>query len=106
MADHEPPRTFPERIRVHALAKLLGVTSKQVVAQLAEMGKDVRSVQSSVVREDAETVANALDAPAGEAAAVDPADVPAEEQAGASTADESPASVTEPDLFTSAPAPT
>ncbi|WP_315774115.1 translation initiation factor IF-2 N-terminal domain-containing protein [Rhodococcoides kroppenstedtii] len=106
MADHEPPRNFPERIRVHALAKLLGVTSKQVVAQLAEMGKDVRSVQSSVVREDAETVANALDAPAGEAAAVDPADGPAEEQAGASTADESPASVTEPDLFTSAPAPT
>ncbi|KQU03196.1 ribonuclease E [Rhodococcus sp. Leaf7] len=70
MADNVPPQTsqdpnteaqaFPERIRVHALAKLLGVTSKQVVAQLAEMGVDVRSVQSSVVRADAETVASAL----------------------------------------------
>ncbi|MBY6368242.1 translation initiation factor IF-2 N-terminal domain-containing protein [Rhodococcus corynebacterioides] len=94
-------------MRVHALAKLLGVTSKQVVAQLAEMGKDVRSVQSSVVREDAETVATALgsDAPEalGTAAAPEALDAVAEEQAVGSTADESPASPTEPDLFTSAP---
>ncbi|MFW0873191.1 translation initiation factor IF-2 N-terminal domain-containing protein [Rhodococcoides corynebacterioides] len=109
MADHEAPRTFPERIRVHALAKLLGVTSKQVVAQLAEMGKDVRSVQSSVVRVDAETVADAFDVPVADALATagpDVVEIPAEEQAGASTADESPVSATEPDLFTSAPATT
>lgn len=114
MADTVPPQepldqgapTFPERIRVHALAKLLGVTSKQVVAQLAEMGVDVRSVQSSVVRDDAQTVASALGAPALDAA--DVADLPAaestppaaEETSSASTADESPASPTEPDLFT------
>ncbi|MGW6376347.1 translation initiation factor IF-2 N-terminal domain-containing protein [Rhodococcus sp. NPDC055112] len=78
MADQAPPEnsqtsaaanavpTFPEKIRVHALAKLLGLTSKQVLAQVAEFGAEVRSAQSSVDRALAERVHAAL-APAAEA---------------------------------------
>ncbi|WP_425528703.1 translation initiation factor IF-2 N-terminal domain-containing protein [Rhodococcus maanshanensis] len=58
--------TFPDKIRVHALAKLLGLTSKQVLAQVAEFGAEVRSAQSSVDRALAERVHAAL-SPAAEA---------------------------------------
>ncbi|MDQ2722236.1 MAG: translation initiation factor IF-2 N-terminal domain-containing protein, partial [Actinomycetota bacterium] len=51
-------------MRVHALAKLLGVTSKAVVAELAKLGAEVRSVQSSIDKELAEQVRIALAAPA------------------------------------------
>ncbi|MDJ0360733.1 translation initiation factor IF-2 N-terminal domain-containing protein [Rhodococcus sp. H29-C3] len=47
---------FPERLRVHALAKILGVTSKQVLAKLGELGIEARSAQSSLGRDVAETV--------------------------------------------------
>ncbi|MGH4020915.1 MAG: translation initiation factor IF-2 N-terminal domain-containing protein, partial [Pseudonocardiaceae bacterium] len=45
--------TLPDKLRVHALAKLLSVSSKQVVATLAELGVPVRSAQSSIDRETA-----------------------------------------------------
>lgn len=72
MADNAPPQTasvpkaddLPARMRVHALAKLLGVTSKAVVAELAKLGAEVRSVQSSIDKELAEQVRTALAAPA------------------------------------------
>ncbi|MEV6322294.1 translation initiation factor IF-2 N-terminal domain-containing protein [Nocardia sp. NPDC051787] len=67
MADQEPLETtsqdaeqLPERIRVHALAKLLGVTSKRILAKLTEMGADARSAQSNVDRAVAESVRDAL----------------------------------------------
>ncbi|MEV6137793.1 translation initiation factor IF-2 N-terminal domain-containing protein [Nocardia sp. NPDC051990] len=67
MADQEPLTTtsqdaeqLPERIRVHALAKRLGVTSKRILAKLAELGADARSAQSNVDRAVAETVRDAL----------------------------------------------
>ncbi|MFE7798869.1 translation initiation factor IF-2 N-terminal domain-containing protein [Nocardia sp. NPDC057440] len=67
MADQEPLETtsqdaeqLPERIRVHALAKLLGVTSKRILAKLTELGSDARSAQSNVDRAVAETVRDAL----------------------------------------------
>ncbi|MGY2027860.1 translation initiation factor IF-2 N-terminal domain-containing protein [Nocardia gipuzkoensis] len=67
MADQEPLETtsqdaeqLPERIRVHALAKLLGVTSKRVLAKLTELGADARSAQSNVDRAVAESVRDAL----------------------------------------------
>ncbi len=82
MADQEPPETsaelnlensadakdtvssgepvLPDRIRVHALAKLLGVTSKQVLAALTSLGADARSPQSSLGREVAESVRTAF----------------------------------------------
>ncbi|MFC4603208.1 translation initiation factor IF-2 N-terminal domain-containing protein [Rhodococcus kronopolitis] len=79
--------TFPDKIRVHALAKLLGVTSKQVLAQVAELGSELRSAQSSVDRELAERV-HAAFAPA-EAA---PVEVPVAEEPAveAPAADEAP----------------
>ncbi|MCQ4118792.1 translation initiation factor IF-2 N-terminal domain-containing protein [Rhodococcus tibetensis] len=83
MADQAPPtnsepnadsagRTvpaLPEKIRVHALAKILGVTSKQVLAEAAALGTELRSAQSSLQREVAERVYTGL-APA------EPVDVP------------------------------
>uniref|UniRef100_UPI002458F39C translation initiation factor IF-2 N-terminal domain-containing protein n=1 Tax=Nocardia cyriacigeorgica TaxID=135487 RepID=UPI002458F39C len=63
MADQEPLDTtsqdadqLPERIRVHALAKRLGVTSKRILAKLGELGSDARSPQSNVERAVAESV--------------------------------------------------
>ncbi|GAB2925773.1 hypothetical protein GCM10027047_23590 [Rhodococcus aerolatus] len=70
-----PPTTateLPARLRVHALAKLLGVTSKQVLADLAGRGLEVKSAQSSVDRATAEQVRDAL-APAEQAPAGEPA---------------------------------
>ncbi len=83
MADTEPLDTtqqdadqLPERIRVHALAKRLGVTSKRILAKLAELGAEARSVQSNVDRAVAETVRDAIaaaDADTGESPASTPA---------------------------------
>lgn len=66
--------TFPDRLRVHALAKIIGVTSKQVLAKLGELGIEARSAQSSLGRDVAETVHSAF-AGTGTAGAVDPASV-------------------------------
>ncbi|NNH74292.1 Rne/Rng family ribonuclease [Nocardia uniformis] len=51
---------MPERIRVHALAKLLGTTSKRILAHLTDMGAQARSPQSSLDRTVAETVRDAF----------------------------------------------
>ena len=45
--------SLPDRLRVHALAKLLTVSSKEVMAALAELGIAIRSPQSSIDRETA-----------------------------------------------------
>ncbi|BDT94914.1 translation initiation factor IF-2 N-terminal domain-containing protein [Nocardia sputorum] len=97
MADQEPLDTtsqdaeqLPERIRVHALAKLLGVTSKRILAKLTEMGADARSAQSNVDRAVAESVRDALvtvEADAAEQPAVGQAEPPAPPQAAEPAAD-------------------
>ncbi|OLZ46718.1 ribonuclease E/G [Amycolatopsis keratiniphila] len=51
---------LPPRIRVHALAKLLGSNSRELMAKLGELGETVRSAQSSVTREVALKLAEAL----------------------------------------------
>ena len=56
---------LPEKLRVHALAKLLGRTSREVMAALLDLGFAARSVQSSVNRKTAEQVAVVLRARAG-----------------------------------------
>ncbi|MDQ3885666.1 MAG: translation initiation factor IF-2 N-terminal domain-containing protein, partial [Actinomycetota bacterium] len=57
---------LPARLRVHALAKLLSVSSKEVLATLADLGEAVRSAQSSIDRETAlRTVQALLPEPAG-----------------------------------------
>ncbi|WP_238588933.1 translation initiation factor IF-2 N-terminal domain-containing protein [Pseudonocardia sp. HH130629-09] len=51
---------LPEKMRVHALAKLLGTASRDVLAALSGLGQEVRSVQSSITRATAEQVVAAL----------------------------------------------
>ncbi|RPA12612.1 translation initiation factor IF-2 N-terminal domain-containing protein [Gordonia sp. OPL2] len=57
-AASEPAEEFPSRLRVHALARTLGLTSRQVLAHLAELGVATRSPQSSIDRETAQAVAD------------------------------------------------
>jgi ribonuclease E len=51
---------LPAKIRVHALAKLLGLTSKDVLAALTEIGSPARGAQSNVDRDTALSVAATL----------------------------------------------
>ncbi|MEJ3652728.1 translation initiation factor IF-2 N-terminal domain-containing protein [Actinomycetes bacterium KLBMP 9759] len=51
---------LPEKMRVHALAKLLGRTSREVLGALADLGVDARSAQSSIDRKAAEQVVTAF----------------------------------------------
>jgi ribonuclease E len=60
---------LPEKLRVHALAKLIGRTSKEVLTALADLGNAARSAQSSVDRKTAEQVVSALVPDSGGAAA-------------------------------------
>ncbi|AFT99768.1 ribonuclease [Nocardia brasiliensis ATCC 700358] len=90
---------MPERIRVHALAKRLGVTSKRILAKLTELGADARSAQSNVDRAIAESVRDALGPPEGETPAATAA--PQAAETPAATADETPAA---PAAETPAPA--
>jgi len=75
VADQEPPENnsieasdaggrnllgLPAKIRVHALAKLLGLTSKQVIAKAAERGTELRSAHSTLPRDVAEDLHAAL----------------------------------------------
>ncbi|MCS7476267.1 ribonuclease E/G [Umezawaea endophytica] len=57
---HPELADLPAKLRVHALAKLLGASSKDVVAALADLGETVRGVQSSVSRDIALKVAESL----------------------------------------------
>ncbi|GAA2817090.1 hypothetical protein GCM10010452_51670 [Crossiella cryophila] len=52
--------SLPPKLRVHALAKLLGASSRDVMATLEQLGETVRSAQSSISRDVAERVAEAL----------------------------------------------
>src|SRR5690349_2378172 len=51
---------LPEKMRVHALAKLIGVTSREVLAALSGLGHEARSVQSSIERKVVEQIIGAL----------------------------------------------
>ncbi|MEU4444473.1 translation initiation factor IF-2 N-terminal domain-containing protein [Actinosynnema sp. NPDC050801] len=57
---HPELADLPAKLRVHALAKLLGASSKDVVAALADLGETVKGVQSSVSRDVALKVAESL----------------------------------------------
>ncbi|NLG54746.1 MAG: Rne/Rng family ribonuclease [Rhodococcus sp.] len=58
-------------MRVHALAKILGTTSKQIIATAVEQGLELKSAQSSVSRAVAEQLRDAL---AGTAESAAPAE--------------------------------
>ncbi len=70
---------LPEKMRVHALAKLLGLTSREVLAALGGLGIEVKGAQSSIDRKMAEQVVTALvptsDAPVADAPAPAAVDV-------------------------------
>ena len=51
---------IPDRIRVHALAKLLDRSSREVLDTLTDLGEDGRSAQSSITRAVALKVAETL----------------------------------------------
>ena len=51
---------LPAKVRVHALAKLLGVSSREVLATLEELGEPARGAQSSVAKELAVRVGEVL----------------------------------------------
>ncbi|MCP2260135.1 ribonuclease E [Streptoalloteichus tenebrarius] len=58
--DHPGVPELPPKLRVHALAKLLGMSSREVMSALSELGAEVRSAQSSITRDVALRVAEAL----------------------------------------------
>ncbi|MBF6186266.1 MULTISPECIES: translation initiation factor IF-2 N-terminal domain-containing protein [Nocardia] len=108
MADQEPLETtsqdadqLPERIRVHALAKRLGVTSKRILAKLSELGSEARSAQSNVDRAVAETVRDALAAGDAEPATATAAPAPPPQP----EPEPEPAAPAQPGLLFSAPDP-
>src|SRR5690242_12631516 len=51
---------LPDKIRVHALAKLLDKSSREVLDALTDLGEDGRSAQSSISRDVALKVAETL----------------------------------------------
>ncbi|MEV4317867.1 translation initiation factor IF-2 N-terminal domain-containing protein [Actinocrispum sp. NPDC049592] len=85
---------LPPKIRVHALAKLLGASSREVMGALADLNEEVRSAQSSVSREVAQRVVDALAPQDDEETPAEPA--PAEPEAGTSETAETAAEEPEP----------
>ncbi|MCX4097444.1 translation initiation factor IF-2 N-terminal domain-containing protein [Nocardia sp. alder85J] len=79
---------LPDRIRVHALAKLLGTTSKRILAHLTELGAEARSPQSSLDRTVAESVREALTPAESAEAAAEPGAAVAEAETTAVVASE------------------
>ena len=49
---------FPDKLRVHALARTLGLTSREVLAHLEGLGIEARSASSSISGEQAQAVAD------------------------------------------------
>ncbi|MCF8569496.1 translation initiation factor IF-2 N-terminal domain-containing protein [Gordonia sp. HY002] len=95
---HLSAEDIPLRLRVHALARLLGSTSRDVLGHLGELGVTARTAQSSISRDDAMRVAARFGALAP--------DVPAAEAPSESTPDGpslfSAVEVVEPSASTSA----
>jgi ribonuclease E len=80
---------FPHKLRVHALARILGLSSREVLAHLAELGIAARSAQSSIVRSTAIAVRDRITAgPDAEPGATDgtAADAPGDSSAVSDTA--------------------
>ena len=49
-ADSTSAQEFPHKLRVHALARILGIPSREVLVHLADLGIVARSPQSSIDR--------------------------------------------------------
>ncbi len=90
-SDHSAEE-FPLRQRVHALARALGLTSREVLAHLAELGVAARSASSAVSREQAQAVAARIAGAAPEGAPAQAA-APATESLFSAVVVEEPAAV-------------
>lgn len=90
---------FPHKMRVHALARILGITSREVLAFLAELGVAARSPQSSIDRSAAVQVRDRAAAPDAESVAestdgdTPTVDAPATEKAAPSAFEQTPLAV-------------
>ncbi|MCF8588272.1 translation initiation factor IF-2 N-terminal domain-containing protein [Gordonia liuliyuniae] len=84
---HLTAEDIPLRLRVHALARLLGSTSRDVLGHLGELGVTARTAQSSISRDDAMLVAARYGAVADDDAPATPA---ADAPAGRTSADPKP----------------
>ncbi|MFC9979758.1 translation initiation factor IF-2 N-terminal domain-containing protein [Gordonia sp. NPDC127522] len=80
-AASESAEEFPSKLRVHALARFLGLTSRQVLAHLANLGVQTRSPQSSVDRELAKAVAERVRSGVDETGETPPQAAPADDAA-------------------------
>jgi ribonuclease E len=67
---------LPEKMRVHALAKLIGRTSREILAALTGLGHEARSAQSSIDRKVVEQIITALVPSTGGSAAAPAAPEP------------------------------
>ncbi len=72
-----------EKVRVHEIAKELGITSKDVVKKASDMGIEIKSANSSVSMEEAEGLMNYI--MSGELAQVSAADTKIEAKASNNT---------------------
>ncbi|WP_020107248.1 translation initiation factor IF-2 N-terminal domain-containing protein [Nocardia sp. 348MFTsu5.1] len=91
---------FPHKMRVHALARILGLSSREVLAHLADMGITARSPQSSIVRSTAIAVRDKIAAeaePADSEASAEPSEPAETAEAPAPTADQQ-APAAEPEI--------
>ncbi|GAA2068315.1 translation initiation factor IF-2 N-terminal domain-containing protein [Williamsia deligens] len=86
-SDTSPAQEFPHKMRVHALARMIGLTSREVLAHLADLGITARSPQSSIDRSAAIAVRDAQ---------VAAADGPATSDAAATDAPAGPTSTKAP----------
>ena len=86
---------LPEKMRAHAAAKAVGMTSKEFLVAMAGIGVEVKSAQSGVTREVLQTWFAGRDRAAGDtapaAAAAPAAEAPAEKAAAEPAAAKSPA---------------
>lgn len=92
--DDQSAVEFPHKLRVHALARLLGVTSRQVLGHLADLGVTARSAQSSIDRNAAVRVRDILTGQAEAPAADSPADTTESQATGTPSTESEP---TEPE---------
>lgn len=85
-------KDLPNKIRIYALAKLTGTSSKELIAEFAKQGIELKSAQSSVTKDVAETYLRAQESAAGDGAVQDTpaADAPASQPAAQSRAAQAP----------------
>ncbi len=105
-AASESAEEFPSKLRVHALARFLGLTSRQVLAHLANLGVQTRSPQSSVDRDLAKAVAERVRAGVDENAETPAQTVPADTPTEAPSAEPAPAETGSAEITSADPEPT